>query len=201
MLLRNVMLLLLLSGSHRTLSVDARLRTGSWHGSGELVPAWPRRLVVLQLVVMYFMAGIQKTAIAWTPLGGYTALYIILQDPHIARFDPAWLDWASPLLRMGTAVTHIFEWTAPLVLVGFHLSATQERGGRLRSFVRRFKPHKAWIAIGVLLHLGIALTMNLGIFPWAMLACYWAWFRPDDLATLAQACRARFASMRAASTA
>ena len=201
MLLRNVMLLLLLSGSHRTLSIDAKLRTGSWHGSGELVPGWPRRLVVLQLVVMYFMAGIQKTALAWTPLGGYTALYIILQDPHIARFDPAWLEWASPFLRLATAVTHLFEWTAPLVLVCFHLRSTHERGGRLRAFVHRFKPHWVWIAIGVLLHAGVALTMNLGIFSGVMLACYWAWFHPDELATLARAGRAQVAGMRSASTA
>ena len=182
MMLRNVMVVLLFSGSHRALSVDAWLKTRSFWGDGLKVSSWPRHLIVLQLVVMYFSAGVQKTALAWTPLGGYTALYIVLQDPHVSRFgDGAWLDTALPLLRIGTAATHIFEWTAPLMLVAYHLRLTQKKGGRLRDLVARYRPHWAWIAVGIALHLGIAATMNLGIFPFAMLALYWAWLHPDEL--------------------
>ena len=182
MMLRNVLLILLFSRSHATLSVDAWLRTRSWTGDEALVPSWPRHLVALQLVVMYFMAGIQKTAIAWTPLGGWTALHTILQDPHVARFaDGPWLDTLSPFLRLGTGATEVFEITAPLMLVVYHLRLTHDRGGRARAFVKRWRPHWAWIAVGVALHVGIAVTMNLGIFPYAMLALYWAWLHPDEL--------------------
>lgn len=181
LMLRNVMLVLLFSRCGATLSLDARLRTGSWWGTGEDVPAWPRHLLILQLVVMYFFAGIQKTALAWTPLGGYSALYIILQDPHIARIPFAWLEDVYPLTQASTATTHIWEISAPLMLVAYHLRATADRGGRLRAFVQRWKPHWWWIGVGVLLHLGIALTMNLGIFPWAMLVLYPLWFHPDEL--------------------
>lgn len=185
MMLRNVMVLLLFSGSHKALSVDAWLRTGSLRGDGALQPAWPRHLIILQLVVMYFSAGVQKTALAWTPFGGYTALYIILQDPHVSRFgDGPWMDTLLPLLRLGTAATHIFEWTAPAMLVAYWLRYTHTRGGRLRAFVKRWRPHWFWILVGVGLHVGIAVTMNLGIFPFAMLALYWAWFHPSELPRL-----------------
>ena len=189
LMLRNVICLLILSRSHATLSVDAWLKTRSWW-SDELIPAWPRHLLILQLVVMYFFAGIQKTAITWLPLGGYGALYIVLQDPHIARFDMSWLDSVYPLTQIATGVTHNWEITAPLVLLAWHFRATQGTG-RIRRFYERFQPQFIWVAVGVLLHLGIAATMNLGIFPFAMLALYWGWFHPDELRSAWRA-RARF---------
>lgn len=180
LMLRNVICILIFSRSHATLSLDAWLKTRSWWGSGEDIPAWPRHLLILQLVVMYFFAGIGKTAITWLPIGGYGALYIVLQDPHIARFDFAWLDAIYPVTQVSTFVTHTFEITAPLVLLAYHFRVS-EGTGRIRRFYERFSPHHIWIAIGVVLHLGIAVTMNLGIFPFAMLALYWAWFHPDEL--------------------
>jgi hypothetical protein len=183
LMMRNVLLILTLSQSHARWSLDARIRTGSWLGDGQDVPAWPRHLLILQLVVMYFLAGVQKTALAWTPFGGYSALYLVLQDPHIARFDMSWLDgWAYPLTQVATATTHIFEWTAPLMLLAYHYRDTRDRPGRLRAWCNRWSPHQAWIAVGVLLHLGIWMTMDIGIFPWAMLLLYPAWFHPDELA-------------------
>ena len=41
-----------------------------------------------------------------------------------------------------------------------------------------------WIGIGAVFHLGLALTTELGIFPWAMLALYPAWVHPDDWSAL-----------------
>lgn len=180
LMMRNVLCVLVFSRSHATLSIDAWLRTRSWWGSGEDVPAWPRHLLILQLVVMYFFAGIQKTAISWLPLGGYGALYIVLQDPHIARLDWSGLASVYPITQLSTFVTHTFEVTAPICLLAYHFRST-DGDGRLRRFFKRFRVHHVWIAVGVFLHVGIALTMNLGIFPFAMLALYWAWFHPDEL--------------------
>ena len=184
LMLRNVILLLVLSRSHAMWSVDAWLRTRRWSGDGTDIPAWPRHLLILQLVVMYFFAGIQKTAIAWLPLGGYSALFVILQDPHIARFDMAWLANVYPLTQVSTAVTHIWENSALAVLLVYYWRDTHQRGGRIRTFVQKWRPHWWWIGLGVLLHIGIALSMNLGIFPWAMLALYPAWFHPEELRKL-----------------
>ena len=182
LMMRNVLLVLALSQCGARWSLDARLRTGSWHGDGQDVPAWPRHLLILQLVVMYFLAGVQKTALSWTPLGGYSALYLVLQDPHIARFDMSWLaGGAYPLTQLATAATHIFEWTIPVVLLAYHYRVTRDRPGRLRAWCNRWNPHWAWIALGAALHLGIWMTMDIGIFPWAMLLLYPAWFHPDEL--------------------
>ena len=78
MLIRNVIFLLAFSSAGRVWSLDARIRTGSWRGDGALVPAWPRYLLVMQLVILYFTAGVQKVASSWTPFGGYSALYLSL---------------------------------------------------------------------------------------------------------------------------
>lgn len=187
LMLRNILMLLIFSRSGATLSLQAKVLTGSWLGDGKAHPAWPRHLIALQLVVMYFMAGVQKTALTWTPLGGYNALYVILHDPHIARMDWAGmgvLDALSPLLRVGTGATHIFEWGAPILVLAFWFRHTRERPGRIRAFFLRYDVRLIWVCIGAGLHIGIAVAMQLGIFAWAMLALYPAWFHPDELDTL-----------------
>jgi hypothetical protein len=184
MMLRNCTMILIFSQCGRAWSVDAWLRFKRWRGA-DSVPAWPRHLIILQLLVMYFWAGIQKSALTWTPLGGYSALFVILHDPHIARFEMAELlrrlTWMS---RLGTFATKMFEISAPLVLVLYWLRWTHERGGRLREWASRLRLRSAYVALGAILHVGIAVTMDLGIFPWAMLALYPAWFHPDELTGL-----------------
>lgn len=184
MMLRNCMMILVFSQCGRAWSVDARLRFKAWRGV-DSVPGWPRHLIVLQLLVMYFWAGIQKTALTWTPLGGYSALFVILHDPHIARFEMAELlrrtMWLS---RLATFTTKMFEITAPLVGVLYWLRWTHARGGRVRAWASRLRLRTVYVSVGVVLHLGIAVTMDLGIFPWAMLALYPAWFHPDELTEL-----------------
>jgi hypothetical protein len=177
MMLRNCVFLLMLSGCGRTWSVDARL-----FGKAERVPSWPRHLLVLQLAVMYFTAGIQKTAVSWTPLGGFTALYIILQDPSIARWHFGWLQHVLPLTQLAAASTMVFEWTAGLLPLAYWYRRTRERPGWLRAQVNRYPVVGMWMTLGVALHFGIAATMALGIFPWAMLSFYPAFFHPDEAA-------------------
>ncbi len=38
-----------------------------------------------------------------------------------------------------------------------------------------------YVAVGIAFHLMLALTLKLGIFPFAMLACFPAFFRPQEL--------------------
>lgn len=176
LLLRNVVLILACSRAGAAWSVDAWRRGGP----ATEVPAWPRHLLILQLAVMYFLAGIQKTALSWTPFGGFTALYLVLQDPAIARADFAWLEDVLPLTQLATAGTLVFEWTAALLPLLYWYRATRTRPGRLRAFFNRVRPLRFWLPVGVALHLGIALTMAIGIFPFAMLALYPAFFHPDE---------------------
>ena len=58
-------------------------------------------------------------------------------------------------------------------------------------FFLRFDVRLWIVAVGAILHVGIAVTMQLGIFPWAMLALYPAFFHPDELQGLRDAVTAR----------
>lgn len=198
MLVRNVLLLLVFAGAGRTWSVDSRIRTGSWKDDSP-IPAWPRHLLILQLVVMYFTAGIQKAGILWLPMGRFDALYVLLQDPAVARTDWSWLvhEPFLTLTRIGTATTLIWEWSAPVVLLIYAWRLTGAPHSRLGRLAIRTRAHLIWLSVGVVFHLGIAATLELGIFPWAMLALYPAFLHPDDLARVTAWARSRLPARRA----
>ncbi len=190
MLLRNAMMILVFARSGAIWSVDAWWRTGRLAGSGEDVPAWPRYLLVLQLVVMYFTAGVQKYAVHWWPWGGYSALYVILNDWTYARFPFHWLK-SQPLYlftQVSTAVTMFFQVTYPVVLLHY-FPLPGDRLGGLRRAMARYHLHWVWIGVGAFFHFGIAVTMNLGIFPWGMLVLYPAYLHPRELRAIASRVR------------
>jgi hypothetical protein len=181
-LLRNVLIILVFAPSGATLSADARLRTGRWI-SDACVVAWPRYLIVAQLVVMYFSAGIQKQSQAWTSLGGYSALYLVLHQPHYAAFSlpHEWLVTLSPFLRISTFVSVWFERLSIFVPWLMWRHATRERPGRVRSLVNRAHILGCWVTLGITFHLGLALGLELGIFPWGCIALYPAFFPPESI--------------------
>ena len=191
-MIRIVLILLLFSGSGKTLSLDAKLRTGSFFGDGTLVPAWPRYLIIGQLILMYWCAGVAKFAVTWFPWGGYSALYYILQDPIYATMD--WSFLAHPALywttQVGTAVSHAWEWTVPVLLLAYYFRATRERPGRLRAAFNRLRVREVYIVVGATFHVLLFATLHLGIFPAAMLAFYPAFFHPDEFRTLTRRRRA-----------
>lgn len=192
-LCRDVLCIFVFARSGATLSLPAWWRTGSLFGITSDIGAWARRLVILQLVAMYFLAGIQKTGVHWWPAGNFAALYFILQDPAIARFDFAWLrhqPWFF-LTQLGTVGTVVFQSSYPLVFLWIHYRKTPDRPGRLRAWSNRYHFDAVWIATGALFHLLLAATMELGIFPWAMLALYPAWIHPRALDRLRERIGAR----------
>jgi hypothetical protein len=79
-------------------------------------------------------------------------------------------------------LTHLWELAAPLVLVAAYYRRGPERGARLRRLLRRLPVRNVYVAVGIVFHLTLAVTLRLGIFPFAMLACFPAFFRPDELA-------------------
>jgi hypothetical protein len=187
MLVRNVLMILMFSGCGGCWSLDA-LRKGDVAARGVAVGAWARQLLVLQLVVMYFTAGVQKVGLLWTPFGEFAALYVILQDPAIARFDFGWLA-RQPyylLTQLGTAVTVVFQWTYPVVPLLLYYRATPDKPGRLRAISNRYHLELIWIGLGMVFHLSLAVTAELGIFPWAMMALYPAFWDPGGAALLSE---------------
>lgn len=181
--IRVVILILAFSASHAKWSIDARRKTGKWSGDGRLVTAWPRYMVLGQLVLMYCAAGFSKGGTLWFPWGGYGALYVILQDPVYAVMDFSFLD--HPILyfftQVGTGITHAWEMAAPIVLVAAYFRRTADRGGFWRKWFEKLRVRDVYVLVGAVFHLSLAATMYLGIFPWAMLSFFPAFFRPDEI--------------------
>jgi hypothetical protein len=159
-LLGNALFLLLLADCTHTLSLDCRLRTGRFVDDTPVM-AWPRRLALVQLSIVYTTTGLQKlVSTAWTPFDGFSALYQILQSPQWTRF-PHLIDdahgWLVVPAMLGSAITIVWEVFFFAVL--------------LRP---RWRP--VFALTGLALHIGIAVLMEVGIFSWLSLALYPAMF-------------------------
>ena len=180
-LCRLILMILVFAPSGGTLSLDAWRRTGSWIDASAR-PAWTRKLLILQLVLMYFSAGIMKTGVTWWPWGGSSALYFALQDPAVARWD--FFTWRSPIwfafTAGGATVTLLYQWTYPTVLLLMWWRRNPGRGGRLAAFANRWRLEFIWVGLGAIFHISLAATMELGIFPWAMMALYPVWLAPHQ---------------------
>ncbi len=180
-LMTNALWLLVLASSTATLSLDCRLRTGRWTSSS-LVSAWPRKLCVYQLVVVYASTGLQKVSDTWLPGGGWSAIYYTLQQPTWQRWDMHWLAWVYPLTQLLTFLTWCFEVGSPLLLLVLWYRRTSDRPGRIRAFINRRPVRGAFILVGIGLHLSIFTLMAVGPFTWLILPFYFCLFRGDEWA-------------------
>lgn len=171
LLLFNGLWLCVLGDSSRTLSLDAKLRTGAWVDPTP-IGRWARYLVVLQLAVMYVSTGLQKLSVHWVPWGDLQALYYIWQMPTFHYTDMSWTAPAEPLLQLATLVTWVWEVTAFLFLLA---ALGVERGSARWKWVRA-----VYIALGVTMHVILLFTMELGPFGFTSLAFYVALFTPDE---------------------
>ncbi len=179
-LLTNSLWLLVLADSTATLSARCRLREGRWT-SDRLVTAWPRYLVIAQLTVLYFGTGLSKISVHWTPGGGFSALYYILQQPSWQRADMTWLASVYPLTQIATAVTWLWEVTWPVVVLALWLRRHPDRGGRLRRRFVRLPIRTVYVAIGLTMHVSAGALMVLGPFSAITLAYYPCLFRAPEL--------------------
>jgi hypothetical protein len=185
-ILRVVLVILALSWSHARWSIDAWV----WRRFGRPlpteVPAWPRLLILFQVVWIYASAGMNKSGAEWGPVDGFRALANAVCDPHIARLPCDWVRSALPLTQVATALSMVFELGAPLYLAYLYCAETADRPGRLRRIVNTLRLRWVWLALGIAVHLGIAMFLRLGAFPWGMLALYPALLLPRDLRWLAR---------------
>lgn len=187
-LLTNALWLLVLAPSTATLSLDCRLRTGRWT-CAQPVAAWARYLAVYQLVLVYFATGTQKLGVEWMPWGGFSAVYRALLTPSWRRFDMDWVAWVYPATQALTALTLVFEIGAPVWLLAAWYRATRARPGRLRALSNRLDLRALWALVGVGMHLGIWIFMNVGPFSPVTLSYYAALWHPDEWAALARRIR------------
>jgi hypothetical protein len=180
-ILRLVVTILAFSQSNARWSVDAWIRRRIGRPFAATVPAWPRLLLFLQAIWVYFSSGHNKAPYEWGFAGNFTALGNTLSDPHFARWNPSWFEPVYPITQVGTATTMLFELSAPLMLLFAYYAATADRPGRLRHWCNRLRLRWLWFGLGVVFHIGIAAAMQLGIFAWGMLALYPSIVLPEDL--------------------
>lgn len=180
-LITNALWLLVLGDATATLSFDCWRRTGRLR-SDRWIAAWPRYLAILQLVVTYTTTGLKKLSPVWTPGGDHSALYWVFQDPTWRRFDMTWSASAFWLTQWGSALTWWWEVLTPLLLLAYWARYTAQRGGRVRALLNHYDLRKPWAAIGIGLHLGIVVLLNVGPFSPISLAYYLCLIPPQGLA-------------------
>ena len=153
-ILRSVLLLgLALAPAGAYLSVDSWRRSRSVAWEAPMVPAWTLRFIQMHISLGYILTVLLKLQ-GDTWLGG-TALWYAFNLDGLTRFDlPAWivtppigalLGWGTLLVELGVGVGVWFRKTRPYVLVA-----------------------------GVILHVVIAATFEIGFFSYVMIASYLA---------------------------
>lgn len=179
-MITNALWLLVLGEPMATLSLRCRRKTGAWTSDTQIA-AWPRYLLVFQLIVVYTATGLYKLSPEWTPGGSFPALFQVYQDPTWRRFNMDFTAWIFPLTQIATAITWFFETGAWTMLLVFYFRYTKDRDGRLRALLNRFDLRIPFTALGLCLHMGILFTLNVGPFSWVSMSYYLCMWHPDEL--------------------
>lgn len=182
----------------RGFSLDARLR-----GKGGTVPVWCRRVLQLQLGIVYTATGLAKTGDTWHVDG--TAIYYTLTNPYNRHFDlgPLLASVQPWLLRPATFMVLVWE-VAFGGFVAFHW-LRDLAGGRFLRFLDRRKPDaslasgvrlRGWpipdlrwlfLGFGVLVHIGIQLGVYVVLFSPLMVGTYACFLTSAELRRLGRA--------------
>lgn len=140
------------------LSLDQRRRTGSFW-SAQTLPNWPIRLMQVQMSIIYVVC-VQTKLSGQTWLDG-TAVSYALRLKDMQRMPvPDWITTNASLMNAATWGTLAIELSLGVLV-----------------WNTRARP---WVlGAGVLLHLGIDLNIEIGIFSYSMMVLYVAWIAPD----------------------
>lgn len=191
-LITNALWLLVLAPSDTSISLWSKIRTGNWFSSS-LVSAWPRYLVIYQLILMYSCTGIQKLGAEWWPMGDFLAIYYAILIPYWARADWSWIAQNLTIAtQIGTFLTWAWESTWWVVLLCFYYRKTSEKEGRIRQLFLKWDIRLVYITIGVFVHTGIALLMNLGPFSGITMSYYLCFFHHDEYTKVLAKVKQRF---------
>lgn len=149
-LVRMVLMFLLFTQADRRFSLPGAL---GWRKALDRVTAWPSDLIRYTLTIVYLSAGISKLMQQprWLAVDGVPVLYRVMTDPLAANLDSVfWARYRFPFF-VGSWGTIVMELGSILILT-------------------RWAPY--WAIFGILMHVGIALGMKLGMFSWGILSNY-----------------------------
>jgi hypothetical protein len=114
------------------------------------VPAWPVRLIFVQMLLIYLMTGLAKLGPQWR--AGDTLYYV--------TGSVSWMRWSQADLPVPYQLTQWLTWLTVAWEVAFPILVCWPR---TRYFM---------LATGVLFHLGTGLALKLGPFPFYMCCLY-----------------------------
>jgi hypothetical protein len=165
-----VALILALSSCSAALSLDQRRRSGSFW-SAETLAQWPVRLMQVQMSLIYLMAVQAKLAnLYWT--NGSAVAYTWRTDGQWAFLAaPEWLSDSPLLVNVATWGTLVIE--AALAILVWN--------GAFRVWV---------LAAGVVMHLSMMFTLDIGFFSLAMFVLYLAFVPPEVVHSLPERLKA-----------
>ena len=154
-----VLFCLIWAETGRVWSLDARRAGASQYAGG--VPIWPLRLIRWQVSLIYLSSALWK--LLYPTWRDGSAVYWALNVNTFHRFPWPLPVAAEPFVVVLTWTTLLFELLFP-VLVWF-------RATRIATLV-----------LGIGLHLGLLIMLELGPFSLVMIACYIAFLDPHQVA-------------------
>lgn len=166
-----IALVLALSCCGAALSLDQRRHTGSFWSAETLAP-WPVRLLQVEMTLIYLVAVHAKLSNkSWDD--GSASFYAWRTDGKWALLEvPQWLADNAVLVNMATWGTLVIE--LALAILVWNL--------RLRFWV---------LAAGVVMHVTMMVTMNVGYFSLAMFVLYLAFVPWETVQRLPERLKAR----------
>ncbi len=183
-LVQNMLWVLVLADATATGSLAAKRRTGVYWPEVK-VAAWPRYLVIVQLIVMYTSTGFQKMSHHWVPWGDLSALWYALLQPSWQRFDLSELPPSVFVLtQAATLGTWLFEVGAPVLWLAFWYRYTRDRPGTVRRWFNRLDIRSWFLLFGLGMHAGIFILMDVGAFSLISVATYTCAYHADEYRAL-----------------
>ncbi|HEY6559733.1 MAG TPA: HTTM domain-containing protein [Polyangiaceae bacterium] len=174
--------LMVLAPMGASFSLDA-----AWRGKGRAeVGKWARRLFMAQLAIIYVRTGVVKLGSTWSIMGDWAAVYLSVNLPGIARWPG---DWAAsrlvyPMTQLGTFVFSWWEFTFFLLPINQFLRRKPAQKRARKQFVRRalarFDLRPLYLGLGMCMHLGIFISMDIGLFAIVMWSLYPAYILPQE---------------------
>ena len=164
-LMRLMLFYLILAPSGRCFSLDsikkkkAFSKSGYKNKIGQQGYIWPRRLMQIQLAIVYLFAFLPKTGTTWK---SGNAIYYFLANSHFARFNFDFLGSFMWLTIIATYATLLVELLFPM-LVWF--KATR----------------KYMVIAGISLNSGILALSNITFFSLIMIAAHLAFIEPETV--------------------
>jgi len=162
-LMRIMLFYLALAPSGRCLSTDSIKKRNNTsikkHKRWQQGYIWPRRLIQIQLALVYLFAFLPKTGTTWRD---GTAIYYFLANSHFARFSFDFLGNFIILTTLMTYATLLIELLFPILVW--------------------FKPTRNYMLIaGIMLQSGILILSNITFFSLIMIVAHLAFIEPETV--------------------